>query len=76
MKENGGKRVVMIKKKGAQSVILNIDFSYYGRLLHLITGNPEDSKYLEELERQFPNDYEKRINLFLDHKYKRHEARK
>ncbi len=75
LQENEGKRQVMIKKKGLQSVIVKIDFTYYGELIHLITGNHKDTKMLEDMEIRFP-EYEPRIREFMKEKHQRFEARK
>lgn len=71
VQDSQGKRQVLIKKRGEQGVILNIDLKYYGKYLHLISGNPQDSKQLERLMKEFPDDYEKAIERFLDIKHKR-----
>ena len=75
IQDSEGKREILVKKRGHQSVILNTDFTYYGRLLHLISGNPSDSKQLDRLKKEFPNDHEKAVNAFLDIKHKRFKDR-
>ena len=75
LQENEGRRQIMIKKRGMQSIIVDIDFSYYGEHLHLISGNPKDTKTLEALTKDIP-DYEKRIRTFMKMKQKRFDGRK
>ena len=59
-------RKILIKKKGMQSVIVDVDFSKLGKYLHFITGSQKDIMYINRYLEEY--DYEDAVFKYLDKK--------
>jgi type IV secretion system protein VirB4 len=64
VKHPRGKLEVMLKRKGAQSVILNTDLSCLGEHLHLLATGTEKVRFAEDLMRQHDDDW---LSKYLQH---------
>ena len=70
----GVSRQLLIKKNGMQSVFVNIDFSNYGKYLHLFTGALIDIPLIDSFLEKHEQD--EAIDLYLQAKESREQARK